>query len=227
MIRRVIVIVLDSVGVGELPDAAALRRRGQQHPRQHRRPRCRCASRTCARSASRASSRWRAAAGRRRRWRRSAAWPSVSPGKDSVTGHWELMGIVLDRAVPDVSRRVPRRRACASSSAASAARTLGNVVASGTQIIDELGAEHMRTGTPIVYTSADSVFQIAAHEDVIPVPELYRMCEIAFEHVRRGHGARPRDRAPVRRRRRARSAATAQPPRLRAAARRPTRCSIG
>jgi phosphopentomutase len=61
--------------------------------------------------------------------------------------------------------------------------TLGNVVASGTEIIDRLGAEHVRTGWPIVYTSADSVFQIAAHEDVVPVPELYRMCEIAFDLV--------------------------------------------
>ncbi|MDO8837220.1 MAG: phosphopentomutase [Vicinamibacterales bacterium] len=102
-----------------------------------------------------------------------------SPGKDSVTGHWELMGIVLDRPFPTFPdgfpaegiREFERRigRAC-----------LGNVVASGTQILDDLGAEHMRTGRPIVYTSADSVFQIAAHEDVIPVPELYRMCEVAY-----------------------------------------------
>ena len=67
-------------------------------------------------------------------------------------------------------------------------RTLGNKAASGTAIIDELGPEHMRTGAPIVYTSADSVFQIAAHEDVVPVPELYRMCEIAFDLVGIGHG---------------------------------------
>jgi phosphopentomutase len=67
-------------------------------------------------------------------------------------------------------------------------RTLGNVVASGTVIIDVLGAEHMRTGAPIVYTSADSVFQIAAHESVIPVDELYRLCQIAFEIVGRGTG---------------------------------------
>jgi phosphopentomutase len=65
---------------------------------------------------------------------------------------------------------------------------LGNVVASGTEIVDRLGAEHMRTGKPIIYTSADSVFQIAAHEDVVPVPELYRMCEIAFDLVGRGMG---------------------------------------
>src|SRR4029079_11480572 len=66
--------------------------------------------------------------------------------------------------------------------------TLGNYAASGTVIIDELGAEHIRTGRPIVYTSADSVFQIAAHEDVIPIPELYRICEIAYDLVGKGMG---------------------------------------
>jgi len=105
-----------------------------------------------------------------------------SAGKDSVTGHWEMMGIVLSHpfaTFPDgfpadtietFEERIGRR-------------TLGNVVASGTEIIDRLGAEHVKTGWPIVYTSADSVFQIAAHEDVIPVADLYRMCEIAFELV--------------------------------------------
>ena len=116
-----------------------------------------------------------------------ARMAEASPGKDSVTGHWELMGLVLDRPFPvfpdgfppeimgEFERRIGRG-------------TLGNVVASGTAIIEELGVEHVRTGRPIVYTSADSVFQIAAHEDVIPVPELYRMCEIAFDIVAAGHG---------------------------------------
>ena len=103
-------------------------------------------------------------------------------------------------------------------------KTLGNKAASGTAIIDELGAEHMRTGFPIVYTSADSVFQIAAHEEVIPIPELYRICEIAYEMVGEGHGRRPRHRAAVRRRAR-RLQAHREPPRLRAAARRGPRCS--
>jgi phosphopentomutase len=111
----------------------------------------------------------------------------ASAGKDSVTGHWEMMGLVLDRPFPtfpsgfpaevveEFERRIGRG-------------TIGNVVASGTEIIDRLGAEHVRTGKPIVYTSADSVFQIAAHEDVIPVPELYRICEAAFAIVGRGMG---------------------------------------
>jgi phosphopentomutase len=111
----------------------------------------------------------------------------ASPGKDSVTGHWEMMGVVLQTAFPtfptgfppdlitEFERRIGRG-------------TIGNVVASGTEIIDRLGAEHVRTGKPIVYTSADSVFQIAAHEDVIPIAEQYRICEIAFEMVGKGHG---------------------------------------
>ena len=111
----------------------------------------------------------------------------ASAGKDSVTGHWEMMGIVLDRPFPtfpagfppeviaDFERRIGRG-------------TIGNVVASGTEIIDRLGAEHVRTGKPIVYTSADSVFQIAAHEDVIPIGEQYRICEAAFDLVGKGMG---------------------------------------
>jgi phosphopentomutase len=111
----------------------------------------------------------------------------ASPGKDSVTGHWELMGLVLDRPFPVFPRGFPpeimeefERRI--------GRGTLGNVVASGTRIIEDLGVEHLRTGRPIVYTSADSVFQIAAHESVIPVPELYRMCEVAFDIVSVGRG---------------------------------------
>lgn len=111
----------------------------------------------------------------------------ASPGKDSVTGHWELTGIILDKPfptfpqgfAPDTIAEFERRIGRAS---------LGNVVASGTQIIDALGPEHIRTGRPIVYTSADSVFQIAAHEDVVPVDELYRYCEEAFDLVGRGLG---------------------------------------
>jgi phosphopentomutase len=111
----------------------------------------------------------------------------ASPGKDSVTGHWELMGLVLERPFPvfphgfppdlmaEFERRIGRT-------------TIGNKAASGTAIIDELGPDHMATGRPIVYTSADSVFQIAAHEEVIPVPELYRICEIAYEMVALGEG---------------------------------------
>ncbi|WP_031515162.1 phosphopentomutase [Desulfofalx alkaliphila] len=103
-----------------------------------------------------------------------------SPGKDTTTGHWELAGIILDRPFPvfpngfptelieEYQRRIGRK-------------VLGNKAASGTAIIEELGQQHMQTGSPIVYTSADSVFQVAAHENVIQLDELYRICEIARE----------------------------------------------
>jgi phosphopentomutase len=105
-----------------------------------------------------------------------------SAGKDSVTGHWEMMGIVLDRPFATFPHGFPAE-IIQKFEERIGRRSIGNVVASGTEIIARLGAEHVRTGSPIVYTSADSVFQVAAHEDVIPVNELYRMCEIAFEIV--------------------------------------------
>ncbi len=110
-----------------------------------------------------------------------------SPGKDSVTGHWELAGLVLERPFPVFPNGFPR--ALIDEFERRIGRgTLANKAASGTAIIEELGQEHILTGKPIVYTSADSVFQIAAHEDVVPVPELYRWCEIAYELAGRGMG---------------------------------------
>ena len=106
----------------------------------------------------------------------------ASAGKDSVTGHWEMMGIVLEHPFPTFPAGFPAD-VIAEFERRIGRGTIGNVVASGTEIIERLGAEHVRTGKPIVYTSADSVFQIAAHEDVIPVKDLYRMCEIAFDLV--------------------------------------------
>lgn len=105
----------------------------------------------------------------------------ISKGKDTVTGHWEIGGVVLntplntypngfsDEIINEFLQKVNKKG------------VLGNCVASGTEIIERLGDEHVKTGYPIVYTSADSVFQIAAHEDVIPLDELYKMCEIARE----------------------------------------------
>jgi len=110
----------------------------------------------------------------------------ASPGKDTTTGHWEMVGIHLSKPFPlyphgfppevldEFERRIGRH-------------SLGNVAASGTEIIRELGVEHMRTGSPIVYTSADSVFQVAAHEDVIPLWEQYKICETAREILRGPH----------------------------------------
>jgi phosphopentomutase len=204
---RVILIVLDSVGIGELPDAAAYGDEGSNTVGNIakqvllRVPTLRSlglgqvvdleiqtrfdfqatSGHKPAGTASGENQTWfefRGAFGR---------MAEASPGKDSVTGHWEMMGIVLERPFPtfpmgfapdlirDFERRIGRG-------------TLGNVVASGTEVIERLGAEHVRTGKPIVYTSADSVFQIAAHEDVIPIDEQYRICEIAFDMVGRGLG---------------------------------------
>jgi phosphopentomutase len=103
---------------------------------------------------------------------------TVSPGKDTTTGHWEMAGIWLDQAFPVYPHGFPKEL-IAEFERQIGRRTLGNKPASGTEIIKELGEEHVRTGFPIVYTSGDSVFQIAAHEDVIPIAQLYRMCEIA------------------------------------------------
>jgi len=104
----------------------------------------------------------------------------TSHGKDSTTGHWELMGLVLDRPFPTYPHGFPPE-VIEPFEARIGRRVLGNRPASGTEIIKELGGEHLRTGRPIVYTSADSVFQIAAHEERIPVEELYRYCLIARE----------------------------------------------
>jgi phosphopentomutase len=101
-----------------------------------------------------------------------------SPGKDTTTGHWEMAGVWLDRAFPVYKHGFPAE-ILDPFEAQIGRKTIGNKPASGTEIIKELGEEHVRTGKPIVYTSGDSVFQIAAHEDVIPIGELYRMCEIA------------------------------------------------
>ncbi len=99
-------------------------------------------------------------------------------GKDSTTGHWEMMGVVLHKALPTYPHGFPPGVVAAFEQAIGRA-VIGNQVASGTEIIKELGEEHMRTGRPIIYTSADSVFQIAAHQDIIPLAELYHMCQLA------------------------------------------------
>jgi phosphopentomutase len=177
--------VLDSVGCGELPDAEVYGDRGSDTLGNIARVVPLAIPNLRALGLERVAAVGRTHAGAPRgAYGRMA---EASAGKDSVTGHWEMMGIVLDRPFPtfphgfppdliaEFERRIGRR-------------TMGNVVASGTEIIDRLGPEHLGTGHPIVYTSADSVFQIAAHEDVIPVPELYRMCEIAFELVGTGMG---------------------------------------
>lgn len=103
---------------------------------------------------------------------------SLSKGKDTSTGHWEIAGVVLDKALPTFPKGIPPEITQAFE-ARIGRKTLGNSVASGTEIIEQLGEEHVRTGFPIVYTSADSVFQIAAHEEVVSLNLLYEWCQIA------------------------------------------------
>src|SRR5258706_4071767 len=188
---RVIVIVRDSVGIGELPDARAYGDQGSNTlgniaarvPLRIPTLRSLGLGKLVALDAGETgldglSQQPLGAYGR---------MAEASPGKDSVTGHWEMMGIVLDRPFPTFPHGFPAEL-IAEFERRTGRPTIGNVVASGTEIIDRLGPEHMRTGKPIVYTSADSVFQIAAHEDVIPVAEQYRICEVAFDLVGRGMG---------------------------------------
>jgi phosphopentomutase len=101
-----------------------------------------------------------------------------SPGKDTTTGHWEMAGVWLDQAFPVYKNGFPKEL-IEEFEKQIGRKTIGNKPASGTEIIKELGEEHVRTGRPIVYTSGDSVFQIATHEDIVPIAELYRICEIA------------------------------------------------
>ena len=186
MFRRAIVIVLDSVGIGELPDADLYGDQGSNTLGNVARQ----VTLNIPALASLGLSRIVPLPGVKIAGSPLAAFGRMaerSAGKDSVTGHWELMGVVIDRAFPTFPNGFPRELIDAFEQRIGR-NTIGNVVASGTVVIDDLGPEHMRTGAPIVYTSADSVFQIAAHEDVIPVKQLYEFCEIAYELAVEGLG---------------------------------------
>ena len=183
--RRAILIILDSVGAGEMPDADAYGDRGSdtlghiaraiglQVPTLRRLGLDRVSSIPATEPVVPAGAFGRMA--------------EASPGKDSVTGHWELMGLVLQRPFPTFPQGFPADLIRTFESRIGRG-TLGNKAASGTAIIEEFGPAHIDTGEPIVYTSADSVFQIAAHEAVVPVSDLYRFCETAFELVGVGLG---------------------------------------
>lgn len=174
--KRVILIVLDSVGVGALPDADRYGDTGAN-----------TLGNTVKASGIRLPNMEKIGLGSipetnlpqlARMTGLSGRLMEVSPGKDTTTGHWEMAGVRLSRPFPTYPEGFPPgliRRF----EAAIGTGTLGNVPASGTAIIDELGEEHLRTGYPIVYTSADSVFQIAANEAIIPTERLYEMCRIA------------------------------------------------
>lgn len=186
LFQRAIVIVLDSAGVGELPDAASYGDQGSN------------TLGNVARSIALQIPTLRALGLPRIVPLRNVEpigepagafgrMAEASAGKDSVTGHWEIAGVVLKQPFPTFPEGFPRELIARFESEIGRP-VLGNVVASGTAIIDELGAEHMQTGFPIVYTSADSVFQIAAHEELIPLAELYRMCEIGYKLAAEGMG---------------------------------------
>ena len=180
--RRVIWIVLDSVGIGEMPDAAKYGDAGSDTLGNIARLRPLHLPNFCQLGLANIKPLTGLA---------PAAEPTgaygkcalASPGKDTTTGHWEMVGIHLEKPFPlfphgfppevmnEFERRIGRH-------------VIGNKAASGTEIIKELGEEHVRTGSPIVYTSADSVFQVAAHEEVIPLFELYKICETAREILR-------------------------------------------
>ena len=177
---------MDSVGIGELPDAAAYGDEGsdtlgniaRQIPLKLPTLRSLGLAQVAAIGTAPEDGTRAGAFGR---------MAEASAGKDSVTGHWEMMGIVLERPFPTFPHGFPPE-IIAEFSRRTGRGVLGNTVASGTQVLDDLGTEHMRTGDFIVYTSADSVFQIAAHEDVVSVPELYRACEVAYALVGEGLG---------------------------------------
>ncbi|AMY11185.1 Phosphopentomutase [Luteitalea pratensis] len=183
--ERIVTIVLDSVGIGELPDASRYGDEGSDTLGNIARrvtlhlPALRHLGLDRLVPALGHSGGVPAGA-----WGRMA---EASAGKDSVTGHWEMAGIVLERAFPTFPDGFPPEVMDAFTRGIGRP-AIGNVVASGTEVIERFGAEHLRTGAPIVYTSADSVFQIAAHEGVVPVPELYRWCEVAYEIVGKGMG---------------------------------------
>lgn len=111
----------------------------------------------------------------------------ISKGKDTTTGHWELGGVILNQPFPVYPRGFPEDLVCEFENRIGR-KTIGNYPASGTEILKELGEIHLTTGKPIIYTSADSVFQVAAHEDIIPVDQLYEICRIARDLLQGEHG---------------------------------------
>lgn len=175
-INRVILIVLDSVGVGSLPDAAAYGDEGANtlgHVAEFGNGLILPNLQKLGLGNILPVKGVAAVPDPLASWGRMA---EMSHGKDTIAGHWELMGIILDQAFALFPKGFPADLLAEFMSQTGAKGVLGNKAASGTEIIAELGAEHVRSGFPIVYTSADSVLQIAAHEEIIPLPELYEMC---------------------------------------------------
>jgi len=178
MPRRVIIIVLDSVGIGEMPDAEeygdlgshtlgniAHLRGGLHLPHLEKLGLGNIDPITGVPAHPNPESSF-------------GKMAELTPGKDTTSGHWEMAGVILERALPTFPRGFPKDF-IERYELAIGRKVIGNEVASGTEIIQRLGDEHVRTGKPIVYTSADSVFQVATHEGVIPLSELMQICQIA------------------------------------------------
>lgn len=186
MFKRVIWIILDSVGIGEAPDADAfgdlgadtlghiVEKRGLRVPNMEKLGLFAIDGTALPKTEVIPIGAYGKA-------------EELSNGKDTTTGHWEMTGIYTKQAFPTYPEGFPKDVMNAFLKQTGCKGYLGNIVASGTQIINELGDEHMRTGYPIIYTSADSVFQIAAHEDIIPIDELYRICGTAREILKGEH----------------------------------------
>ena len=184
--KRAAILILDGVGVGGAPDAAEYGDVGSDTLGNLARA---LGGLSLPNLERRGLGNIRDIPGLRRRGDAAGAWGSLRPasaGKDSTTGHWEIAGVHLERAFPTFPRGFPA--AVISGFAKATGRgVIANEVASGTDIINRFGEEHQKSGSWIVYTSADSVFQIAAHEATVPLDELYRACRVAREMLRPPH----------------------------------------
>lgn len=188
--KRAIIIVLDSVGIGELPDAADFGDVGSNTLVNIKKARPQTSlPHMAALGLGNIQGEDIALLGKTEA--PTGAFGKMaerSIGKDTTTGHWEMAGIITERPFPTYTEQGFPKEVMDAFEAAIGTKTLGNYAASGTEIINVLGEEHKKTGYPIVYTSADSVFQIAAHEEVIPVERLYEICEIARKILTGEHG---------------------------------------
>ena len=179
--KRVVLIVLDSVGVGEMPDAKMYGDKGS-HTLDHTFEACNGLNIPNLKKLGLGNIEGVKALGKEESVIGAFGKGSEkSIGKDTVTGHWEIGGVILDKPLNTYPDGFSDKIINEFKEKAKIDGILGNKVASGTAIIEELGEEHVRTGYPIIYTSADSVFQIAAHEEVVGLDNLYKMCEIARE----------------------------------------------
>jgi phosphopentomutase len=180
MTRRAAIVVLDGVGIGEAPDADAYGDRGSDTLGNLSRA---VGGFSLPNLEKAGLGRISPLAGMRGERASSGAWGKMIPrsaGKDSTTGHWEIAGVQLERPFPTYPNGFPKEIVSAFETRVGR-QTIGNIAASGTAVIDRFGPEHQQTGALILYTSGDSVFQLAAHEEVVPLDELYRACAMARE----------------------------------------------